>query len=90
MNERKCASSYCEYLPAHSHLRYTYVIRLLDSSLVLGLETKKLIVATWWSIVKLESSLMKLDAKSPISVRTAQIQWYITPRSIATKEEVAV
>ena len=39
---------------------------VLDSSLVLGLETKKLIVATCRSIVKLESSLMKLDAKSSI------------------------
>ena len=37
---------------------------VLDSSLALGLETKKLIVATCRSIVKLEMSLTNLDAKS--------------------------
>ena len=40
---------------------------VLDSSLVLGLETKKHFVATCQSIVKPESSLMKLNAKSSIS-----------------------
>ena len=58
---------------------------VLDSSLVLGLETKKLFVTTYWSIVKPESSLMKLNAKSSISEQH-RYNGTLPPRSVATKE----